>query len=67
MKNSTNSLELQTKKSISEVVKDKWNSKVKGLTMQGDFGELLIEEQQCFIIKLFRISDDSLIKRKKKG
>jgi len=33
------------KKAISEEIKDKWNVKVRALTMQGDFASLLIEEQ----------------------
>ena len=60
MENTTKSLELRTtrkqdidkvkkvvKKSINEDIRVKWNSKVRMLTMQGDFAELLIEEQNC--------------------
>ena len=35
------------KKSVSEDIMEKWNDKVKLLTMQGDFLGLLAEEQQC--------------------
>ena len=34
------------KKAINKEIKDKWNEKVRALTMQGDFARLLIEEQE---------------------
>jgi hypothetical protein len=34
------------KKTIGEEIKEKWNNKVRNLTMQGDFASLLIEEQE---------------------
>ena len=34
------------KKSIKDEVKDKWNERVRDLTLQGDFAQLLIEEEE---------------------
>ena len=36
----------EVKKSVSEEIKERWNQKVRKLTMQGDFTGLLIEEEQ---------------------
>lgn len=36
----------EVKKSVSEEIKERWNCKVRKLTMQGDFTGLLIEEEQ---------------------
>jgi hypothetical protein len=40
------SAKLAVKRSIQDTIKDKWNDKVRNLTMQGDFAQLLIEEQE---------------------
>ena len=46
-KKTINAAKKLLKKTISEDVKDKWDTRVRLLTMQGDFTNLLIEEKEC--------------------
>ena len=45
LKQRINRNKIMLKKTISEEIKDTWNNKVRKLTMQGDFTNLLIEEE----------------------
>ena len=46
-KQTMNTAKKLLKKTVAEDVKEKWDNRVRQLTMQGDFTSILMEEKQC--------------------